>query len=121
MSIAEIRSCVDNCESEMKLLAAGRKISATRARAHLQRVRAIAQALRLSIIADVKAMPTRPRGKVTKSETEAKKLIENVLDIEIAEISEPVVPVVEVETPNTTPVFKPKRIRKSKAASNALS
>jgi type IV secretory pathway VirB10-like protein len=95
-SIAELKTLVGQTETELKSLLSGKKASAPRVRASLQKIKTVSHSMRASVMDHVKALPVNSR---------AKKPVEDELP--------PPPPVLEREvTEAPEPVKKPKRVRK---------
>ena len=62
-SIAELRTLVFQAEDELKSLLAGKKASAPRVRASLQKIKTLSHSMRSDVMAHVKALPVNTRTK----------------------------------------------------------
>ena len=62
-NIVVLKSCIANAESEIIALQSGRKASAAKARAQLQKVKTLCHTLRGDIMTYVKELPTKSRVK----------------------------------------------------------
>jgi hypothetical protein len=71
-SITSLRTMLDSCASEVKLLENGRKSSSARARKSLQNIKSSCHGLRKQITDHTKALPTKTRVKkdITPAECE---------------------------------------------------
>ena len=61
--IVVLKSTIANAESEIIALQSGRKASAAKARAHLQKVKTLSHTMRSDIMLYVKSLPTKSRTK----------------------------------------------------------
>ena len=59
--LAQIKSSINEAETELGLLNSGRKVSSARLRKQLQNVKQQSQILRKSVIEHTKSMPTKKR------------------------------------------------------------
>ena len=66
---AELTSLVSQTQTELLSLLQGRKASAPRVRASLQKIKTVAQAMRGDVMQFTKELPTKSRTKVTPVET----------------------------------------------------
>ena len=99
-SICGLRSMLDNAETEIKSLEAGRKASSARARKSLQNIKNSCHNLRKAVTIHTKALPTKTRVKKVEPELEPEPV-------------EPEPVVVEPVVPEVKPV-KPKKTRKTR-------
>ena len=67
---AELKSLVNQASSELQSLQGGRKASAPRIRASLQKIKTVAQAMRGEVMNFTKELPTKSRVKVNPVEAE---------------------------------------------------
>ena len=67
--IAELQSLVSQASSELQSLQNGKKASAPRIRASLQKIKTVAQAMRGGVMQFTKELPTKSRTKVAPIET----------------------------------------------------
>ena len=65
---AELQSLVNQAQTELLSLLQGRKASAPRIRASLQKIKTVAQAMRGDVMTFTKDLPTKSRTKVTPVE-----------------------------------------------------
>jgi len=61
--IAELRTLLSQCETEVQSLLAGKKASAPRVRASLQKIKTVSHTLRGNVMDHVKGLPTKTKGK----------------------------------------------------------
>jgi hypothetical protein len=66
-SIAELRSFVSQCETEVQALLNGKKASAPRIRASLQKIKTLSHAMRGDVMEHVKTLPTKAKAKKVES------------------------------------------------------
>ena len=66
---AELQSLVSQGQTELLSLLQGRKASAPRVRASLQKIKTVAQAMRGGVMQFTKELPTKSRTKVAPVET----------------------------------------------------
>ena len=100
-SMAELKTLVGQAETELKSLHEGRKASAPRVRASLQKIKTLSHAMRAGVMEHVKSLPTVTRVKKGK---------ENVEPVEDA-IPPP--PVLQRESTEVPVPVKPKPAKKS--------
>ena len=62
-SIAELKTLIGQCETELTSLQAGRKASSARARSSLQKIKQLAHKLRGDIMIFTRELPTKSRTK----------------------------------------------------------
>ena len=67
---AELQSLVSQAQTELLSLQNGKKASAPRVRASLQKIKTVAQAMRGDVMTFTKDLPTKSRTKVAPVETE---------------------------------------------------
>ena len=106
-SIAELKTLMGQVETELLSLQAGKKASAPRVRASLQKIKALSHSMRTGIMEHVKALPTKTKTKKVEPVEDDKENVEPVEDVL------PVPPVLEQETPEAVPV-KPNRAPRKK-------
>ena len=97
-SIAELRTLVSQAEAELQSLLAGKKASAPRVRASLQKIKTLSHSMRSDVMAHVKALPVNSRAKKIEPVEDETPPPPPVLEREVTEAPEP--------------VKKPKRVRK---------
>ena len=66
-SLAELRSLLSQCETEVQSLLAGKKASAPRVRASLQKIKTLSHAMRGDVMEHVKTLPTKTKAKKVES------------------------------------------------------
>ena len=96
-SIAELKTLVSQAETELLSLQSGKKASAPRVRASLQKIKTLSHSMRADVMEHVKALPTKAKPKKAVEEEE-----ENI----------PPPPKLERETSEAVPVKKPRQPRK---------
>ena len=62
-SIAELRSLLSQCETEILSLIGGKKAAAPRVRASLQKIKTLSHAMRGDVMEHVKTLPTKTKAK----------------------------------------------------------
>ena len=67
---AELQSLVHQAQTELQSLQNGKKASAPRIRASLQKIKTVAQSMRGEVMTFTKDLPTKSRTKITPVETE---------------------------------------------------
>ena len=67
-SIAELKTIMGQCEAELQSLQSGKKASAPRVRASLQKIKALSHSMRSSVMEFTKELPTKPRAKKPEPE-----------------------------------------------------
>ena len=67
---AELQSLVHQAQTELQSLQNGKKASAPRIRASLQKIETVAQSMRGGVMQFTKELPTKSRAKITPVETE---------------------------------------------------
>ena len=86
-SIAELRTLVSQAEAELQSLLAGKKASAPRVRASLQKIKTLSHSMRSDVMAHVKALPVNTR---TKKPVEDEIPPPLALEREVTEAPEPI-------------------------------
>ena len=105
MNFSKIQSQFDAAKSEIDQLKTGRKVSASRARAALMKVKKETDILRREILAHSKGLPVKPR-KAKPSPAEAKTEVAEVPTEVPTEVVQP--QPAEVAQPQPVAVAKPK-------------
>ena len=99
-SIAELKTLVGQAEAELQSLQSGKKASAPRVRASLQKIKTLSHSMRADVMTFTKELPTKARLKKSESEPEP---VEDEL---------PPPPVLERETSEALPVKLRRVVRK---------
>jgi len=66
-SIAELRTLLQQCETEVQALLGGKKASAPRVRASLQKIKTLSHTMRGDVMEHVKTLPTKTKAKKVES------------------------------------------------------
>jgi hypothetical protein len=118
MDLSKLQSQLDSAKSEVEQLKSGRKVSSSRARAALMKVKKESDLIRKEILTYYKNLPVKQRTKVTKS-------LDKKTEVELSPvISEPMVsvselpPVVVSELPPV--VVKPIKTTKPRAKKDVV-
>ena len=105
-SIAELKTLVSQAEAELQsLLQSGKKASAPRVRASLQKIKTLSHTMRSDVMQHVKALPVNSRVKKTTDPVEPEPI--------------PPPPALEREATETLPVKKPRQPRKKASKDKA--
>ena len=67
-SIAELKTILGQCETELQSLLAGKKASAPRVRASLQKIKTLSHLMRSAVMTHVKELPVQTRGLKKKAD-----------------------------------------------------
>ena len=99
-SIAELKTLVSQAEAELQSLQSGKKASAPRVRASLQKIKTLSHSMRSGVMQHVKALPVNSRAKKVEP-------VEEPVEDEL-----PPPPVLERETSEALPVKLRRVVRK---------
>ena len=77
-SLAELKTLVGQCEEELQSLQSGKKASAPRCRASLQKIKTLSHGMRAGVMEFTKEMPVKPRAKKVVTETESDEIDDEI-------------------------------------------
>lgn len=109
--LAQIKASITEAESELTLLNSGRKVSASRVRKQLQKVKQQSQVLRKSVIDYTKGLPTKSR---VKPDPEKSNFVSDTPTDAPSTLIEPTTEPELTDATSTMSKPKKKRIAKSK-------
>ena len=114
MDLSKIQAQLDLAKSEIEQLKLGRKVSSSRARAALMKIKKESDIIRKEILTHSKNLPVKQRKTTPKTEVIPEKPIESPTDpTPTVSVSDPT-PTVSVSDPTPTETAAPKTKAKSK-------